>query len=375
LFWVVVVVTIGSRTIDGAIVAGLVLVLLPELLENLGAATGFEFVLFGFGAVVYARHPDGVLTALERAALRFGSRLRTELLGWGSASLPVPTPQPEPGSVHLADVEPRVTAHTEYPSRPASLLEVEEITKRFAGITALYDVSLQVEPGEIVGLIGPNGAGKTTLFDCLTGLLRPDAGRVTFDGQLITQLRADDRARLGIARTFQRCELWPGLSVRDHLLVAEAGCRGNGGLVRDLRTRGRTSDDERDRADTMLARLGLLDDRDRSIEELSLGRARLVELARALEMEPRLLLLDEPSSGLGRAEMLEVGAVIDRVRRERDTGILLVEHDLEMVRRFTERLYVINAGQLIAAGPTHAVMADPIVRAAYLGVTDPGAEQ
>jgi len=250
-----------------------------------------------------------------------------------------------------------------------ALLEAEAITKTFAGITALSDARLRVDEGEIVGLIGPNGAGKTTLFDCIYGLLRPDRGQVRFDGQDLIGKRVHHRARLGIGRTFQRVELFTGTTVRDHLLVAERARLGTGGLLRDLTARGRVTDQERAEADLVLAQLGLEDVADRPIEGLSLGKARLVELGRALMIKPRLLLLDEPSSGLDGSETAEVGEVLRRVCGDTGVSVLLVEHDVELVRSVTTRLYVLDFGTLIAEGPTEQVLSDERVRSAYLGTT------
>ena len=250
-----------------------------------------------------------------------------------------------------------------------SLLVAEGVTKHFSGLTALDSVSLTVEPGEVVGLIGPNGAGKTTLFNVLYGVIAPDHGRVTFLGHDVSSLPVHKRARLGIGRTFQRIELFAGMTVRDHLLVAERARRADGGLLRDLLGRSAPNDDERARAAAVLELLGLEDVADRPIESLSLGRGRLVELGRALMIEPTLLLLDEPSSGLDHHETDEMADVLEAIRAERGTAILLVEHDVAMVRKVTSRLYVLDFGQLIAEGPTAEVIGDAKVRQAYLGDT------
>jgi branched-chain amino acid transport system ATP-binding protein len=248
-----------------------------------------------------------------------------------------------------------------------SLLEAKEITKRFSGITALDDVSITVEPGEPVGLIGPNGAGKTTFFNCLLGMLRCDRGRVRFNGRDITRMPIYRRARLGFGRTFQRVELFTGMTVRDHLFVAERARHGTGRLWRDVLNLAGATTDERERVDHTLDLLGLLDEADKPIESLSLGRARLVEMGRALMTEPLLLLLDEPSSGLDQSESMGLVETLKLVQRERGTAILLVEHDVEMVQAFATRLYVLDFGELIASGPTADVMSDEAVRKAYLG--------
>jgi branched-chain amino acid transport system ATP-binding protein len=248
-----------------------------------------------------------------------------------------------------------------------SLLAARGVSKSFSGITALDQVSLDVEPQEIVGLIGPNGAGKTTFFNCLLGILRPDRGTVEFDGRDLTRVPTHRRARLGIARTFQRIELFTGMTPREHLLVAERVRNGRGALWKDLLFMGRPNADEQRRAQAILDLLGLATVADRTVESLSLGVGRLVEVGRALMMEPKLLLLDEPSSGLDRHETEALAATLLDVQRERGIAILLVEHDVELVRGFVQRVYVLDFGTLIASGPTQEVFADSAVRRAYLG--------
>jgi len=248
-----------------------------------------------------------------------------------------------------------------------TLLEARYITKRFAGIMALDEVSLTVERSESVGLIGPNGAGKTTFFNCLLGMVRPDRGAVVFDGADITRYPIHKRARLGFGRTFQRIELFGGMTVRDHLLVAERARHRTGRLWKDCLNLAKPTADERERIDRTLHVLGLDNVADRQIEALSLGRARLVEVGRALMTEPLLLLLDEPSSGLDQEETGELVRTLQAVQQERETAILLVEHDVDMVQAFASRLYVLDFGTLIAQGPTAEVMADDAVRRAYLG--------
>jgi branched-chain amino acid transport system ATP-binding protein len=248
-----------------------------------------------------------------------------------------------------------------------TLLEARGVTKRFAGISALDDVSLTVEAGEAVGLIGPNGAGKTTFFNCVLGMVRPDGGSVLLDGTDITRKPVYRRARLGLGRTFQRMELFSGMTVRDHLSVAERSRVGSGSLWRDALNLSKPTADERERTDATLALLGLGDVADRPVESLSLGRGRLVELGRALMTNPQLLLLDEPSSGLDQHETQELVRTLQAVQQERGTAIVLVEHDVDMVRAFASRLYVLDFGTLIAHGTTQQVMADDAVRRAYLG--------
>jgi branched-chain amino acid transport system ATP-binding protein len=219
---------------------------------------------------------------------------------------------------------------------PTPLLAAEGITKQFDGIRALDRVGLEVFAGECVGVIGPNGAGKSTLFDCLTGRLRPDAGRATFRGAPLAGRSGAARARAGLARTFQRVELFAGMTVVDHLLVAMQARAGEARVWRDL---------------------------------LGRGRPRPAEMGRALACDPVLMFLDEPSSGLDRDEGRAMAGVLDDVRAGSGTAILLVEHDVPFVRRLASRLYVLDAGRLLAQGPTDEVLADAGVRAAYLGAS------
>jgi branched-chain amino acid transport system ATP-binding protein len=247
------------------------------------------------------------------------------------------------------------------------LLSVWCLGKTYQGIAALVDVSVQVDAGEFVALIGPNGAGKSTLFDCMSGVQTPDRGRVLFDGIDLAGMPSYRRARMGMARTFQRIELFPGVTVRDHLLVADRAQRYRGAMLRDLTLRSRPRADEIERCDALLDQLGLAADAHRPVEVLSLGRGRLVELARALICRPRLLFLDEPSSGLDESETNEMGEVLDAVQREHQIAIVLCEHDVAFVERLASRTYVLDTGLVIAEGPTAEVMASPRVRAAYLG--------
>jgi branched-chain amino acid transport system ATP-binding protein len=249
-----------------------------------------------------------------------------------------------------------------------TLLEARDVSKRFAGIAALSGVSLEVDGGEFVGLIGPNGAGKTTFFNCLYGLLKPDTGRVLLDGRDLTRTPTYRRARLGLARTFQRTELFTGMSVRDHLLVAERARTTGVTLWRDLILRGGVTRDEQTLADEVLGLLGLAEHAERPIEALSLGQTRLVELGRALMCQPRLLFLDEPSSGLDRAETEEMARVLLDAQQHKGVAILLIEHDIDLVQDVAARLYVLDYGRLIASGSTADVLSNSDVRHAYLGV-------
>jgi branched-chain amino acid transport system ATP-binding protein len=248
-----------------------------------------------------------------------------------------------------------------------TVLEATGVTKRFSGIVALDNVSLQVDARERIGLIGPNGAGKTTFFNCVLGVVRPDGGQVLLEGRDVGGLPVHARALLGIGRTFQRIELFAESTVREHLLIAERTRRGDGRLWKDLLGRGRPRREEIARCDEVLELLGLADLADEPIERLSLGKGRLVEVGRALMTDPKLLLLDEPSSGLDRDETADLARTLQDVQAAQGFAILLVEHDVELVSSFTERCYVLDFGCLIASGPTADVMASDEVRTAYFG--------
>jgi branched-chain amino acid transport system ATP-binding protein len=248
------------------------------------------------------------------------------------------------------------------------MLDVREVSVRFGGISALTDVSLTVEPGEAVGLVGPNGAGKTTLFNCLIGVIRPNRGRILFEGRDLGRMPTYRRARLGIGRTFQRVELFAGMSTREHLVVAERSRRGDGSLLKDMLNRGRPNAEEIEIADRTLALLGIESFGDQPVEALTLGQSRLVELGRALVGEPKLLLLDEPSSGLDVNETMALAKVLAKVQVEQGAAILLVEHDLDLVRKVVTRLHVLDFGRTIATGSCAEVLRDEAVVTAYLGV-------
>ena len=248
-----------------------------------------------------------------------------------------------------------------------ALLAASGVSVAFSGIRALNDVTLRVDAGERVGLIGPNGAGKTTLFNCLLGILQPDSGRVMLNGADVGGWPVHRRARAGMGRTFQRVELFSDTTVREHLLIAERIRNGSGALWKDLIGRGRPRPEEIAACDAVLELLGIDGLADQPVESLSLGQSRLVEVGRALMTGPQVLLLDEPSSGLDRDETQALADTLRAVQESRGYAVLLVEHDVSLVADFTERVYVLDSGSLIAEGPTAEVLADPAVRRAYLG--------
>jgi ABC-type branched-subunit amino acid transport system ATPase component len=236
-------------------------------------------------------------------------------------------------------------------------------------------VSLAVPDGSIVGLIGPNGAGKTTLFGVLSGLLRPDAGRVLIDGADVTRASPQARARLGLARTFQRLELFAEMTVRDHLALAYRVHMQRRSLWSDIvgvgadivGLGGRAAPGEDDVVDELLDALGLSEIGDVVARALPLGTGRLVEVGRALATNPRVLLLDEPSSGLSGGETEQLAGVLRRVRAATNLSLVLVEHNVDLVLTLADRVTVLDFGEVIAEGTPAEVRADPAVQAAYLG--------
>jgi ABC-type branched-subunit amino acid transport system ATPase component len=253
---------------------------------------------------------------------------------------------------------------------PSQGVSIDGVVVRFGGLVAVSGISLDAPQGRITGLIGPNGAGKTTLFNVVCGFQRPDEGTVSLDGRDISAESPARRARLGLGRTFQRMELFTSLSVRENVaLAAEAAYVGDDPLTQlglaggGRKVRRATAEI----ADRLLEETGLDGLADRLAGELSTGQGRLVELARALARQPRLLLLDEPSSGLDVTESSAFGDILARLVRERGLGILMVEHDMSLVLGICDWIYVLDFGRLLMNGTPEDVRSSDAVRAAYLG--------
>ncbi|GAA2752674.1 MULTISPECIES: ABC transporter ATP-binding protein [Kitasatospora] len=246
---------------------------------------------------------------------------------------------------------------------PGAGLVARGVVRRFGGIAAVDGVDLDAPIGRITALIGPNGAGKSTLFDCLAGAARPDAGQVLLAGRDITRLPDHARARLGLLRTFQQIAAFQGLTVAENVRVgAEQVHRGTGRGLLGLPPPGR--DTARAATERALRLLDLDAVRDWPADRLPTGALRLLELARALAATPRVLLLDEPAAGLDQAQTARLGTVLRALAAE-GTALLLVEHDVELVARLADAVYVMAAGRVIARGPTASVLADPRVAAAW----------
>ena len=241
-----------------------------------------------------------------------------------------------------------------------AILSARGLTKRFGGLAAVDNMTFDVLQGEILGILGPNGAGKTTLFNLLTGFIRPDHGQAAFEKQDLTRHSPNEVVNLGVARTFQLCRPFVGMTVLENVMVACFSRRGAA-----------THEGSRLRAMRMLEAVGLADKSGISAELLPYGDQRRLEIARALATDPRLLLLDEPFAGLGSSEIEPLSALIRELHQESGLTIIIIEHKLRAFMQLVQRIVAIDFGQIIAVGDAQDIVRDPKVVEAYIGKSEP----
>jgi len=342
---------------------GLAPAVVAELLEVVGRlrASGIGIVLVEQSAELALQVGDRAMF-LEKGEVRFsgpaadildrGDLIRSVFLAGALEATP------PPGTPHVASTA----------ERPA--VSCTGLRKSFGGVKAIDDVDLEIFPGEIVGLMGPNGAGKTTILDALSGFLTPDAGRVFLAGREVTGLPPQARAHLGLGRSFQDARLFPGLTVAETIAVScERWVSSREPLAAALRLPASllSEIDVEDRSERIIAMLGLQVFRDRFAAQLSTGSRRLVEFGCLLAQEPDVLLLDEPAAGLARAEAEMMGPLLRRIREATGGALVIVEHDVGLLRRTCDRIVALDMGRVITQGPPAEVLADPTVIATYLG--------
>jgi branched-chain amino acid transport system ATP-binding protein len=239
-----------------------------------------------------------------------------------------------------------------------ALLEVNDVTKRFGGLTAVKNATFNLQKGELTGILGPNGAGKTTLFNLLTGFMPPTSGTITFNGEALHGLAPYRIVNRGMARTFQLCRPFVGMNLLENVLVA---C---------MSPRAHQDHDKEERARHLLEQVGLGGRGSEPVETLPYGDLRRLEIARALATRPDLLLLDEPFAGLGSSEIEPLAQLIKRLHREENLTILLIEHKLREFMALVSRVIAMNFGEIIAVGPPDEIVKNPKVIEAYIGKTE-----
>ena len=382
----------GVNQIGGAVIGGILFTISDYIFSTTPALRGkIDIVAAALLIWTLLQNPDGVIAAREHikeriAAKRLKEQLRRQRTGEVTADRPTtepaeidlaqpllvgaghrpvsggqdPTPEPPPPPQRKARA-----ARTEAPVT----LRADEITVRFGGVVANGGLSLEVRTGEICGLIGPNGAGKTTFFNTVNGLIVPNAGRVRLNDIDITAAPVHARAALGMARTFQIMKLFPRLTVLQNLMVA-THLQNTSSFTENLfmLQRSREGDERnRERALEILRFLGIADVAEQKVADLPFGTLRMVELGRSLIMQPKLLLLDEPSSGLDVAETEAMSEILLRVRDEMNLSVLIIEHDMSLVMSISDYVYVLDFGRNLAEGLPAEIQANQTVISAYLG--------
>ena len=248
-----------------------------------------------------------------------------------------------------------------------TMLDIRNVTKKFGSLVAVNDVSMQVAPGELRAIIGPNGAGKTTFFNMISGFFPPTAGEIVFDGSTVTKMAVTQRVAMGMARTFQITEIFPELTVRENIRIGVESALG----LRQRFWLGTAQKAAVDNGiDEALTHTGLTGKADRLVGELSHGDQRAAEIATALTLKPRLLLLDEPTAGMGEHETYAVANLIRRLHKNSAYTIVLIEHDMRVVFNLADKITVLGEGKMLAEGTPDEIAANPVVQAAYLGSTE-----
>jgi branched-chain amino acid transport system ATP-binding protein len=352
---------------------GLAPAIVTELLEVVGQlrASGIGIVLVEQSAELALQVGDRAMF-LEKGEVRF-SGPAAEILDRGDLIRSVFLAGAMAAETRPGGAEPAFGRIAESTGRPA--VSCTGLRKSFGGVAAIDGVDLEISPGEIVGLMGPNGAGKTTILDALSGFLTPDAGRVYLAGREVTALSPQARAHLGLGRSFQDARLFPGLTVAETIAVScerwvtsreplAAALRLPASLLSEL--------DVADRTERIIAMLGLQVFRDRFAAQLSTGSRRLVEFGCLLAQEPDVLLLDEPAAGLARAEADMMGPLLRRIREATGGALVIVEHDVALLRRTCDRIVALDMGRVVTQGTPDEVLADPTVIATYLGAAAAG---
>jgi branched-chain amino acid transport system ATP-binding protein len=344
---------IGNRL--AVVLAAFFFMILPDVLGSLHELS--PIIGAALLMVTISRHPGGVADILTR---RRPAAAADDDDDESVHSLPeLPTPPPT------------VRTTLPYPREHQPLLEVDSVTVRFGGLTAVQDASLEVAAGQIVGLIGPNGAGKSTMFNAISGLVGGQGGRIRFHGREIQRLRCDERARLGIARSFQQVGLAMDLSVRDNLLLAQHQLAryGSAAAMTMLPHVARSERELRARADEAIEGLGFGDAADRPVRLMSGGQQRIVEIACLLLTAPELLMLDEPSAGMAPGVAENLAARLRELRDRHGRTVLLIEHNVPLVMDTCDYVYVLDAGQVVAGGTPAEITDDERVIEAYFGAS------